>query len=239
VTDYRAHQKREKQAARATAMRGSLEQMMNQLKTQGRKDFALVIKSDVQGSSEAIVGSLEKLGNEEVGARVLHAGVGGITESDVTLAAASGAVILGFNVRANKEARGAAERAGIEIRYYNIIYDLIDDVKKAMSGMLAPTLRETTLGTAQILEIFAVSKVGKVAGCRVTDGTVERGQHVRLIRDNVVIHEGKLATLRRVKDDVKEVLAGQECGMSFENYQDMRVGDLIECYRVESIERSL
>jgi translation initiation factor IF-2 len=142
-------------------------------------------------------------------------------------------------VRANKEARGAAERAGIEIRYYNIIYDLIDDVKKAMSGMLAPTLRETTLGTAQILEIFAVSKVGKVAGCRVTDGTVERGQHVRLIRDNVVIHEGKLATLRRVKDDVKEVQAGQECGMSFENYQDMRVGDLIECYRVESIERSL
>jgi translation initiation factor IF-2 len=239
VTDYRAHQKREKQAARATAMRGSLEQMMNQLKTQGRKDFALVIKADVQGSSEAIVGSLEKLGNEEVGARVLHAGVGGITESDVTLAAASGAVILGFNVRANKEARGAAERAGIEIRYYNIIYDLIDDVKKAMSGMLAPTLRETTLGTAQILEIFAVSKVGKVAGCRVTDGTVERGQHVRLIRDNVVIHEGKLATLRRVKDDVKEVQAGQECGMSFENYQDMRVGDLIECYRVESIERSL
>ncbi|MGD9845775.1 MAG: translation initiation factor IF-2 [Variibacter sp.] len=239
VTDYRAHQKREKQAARATAMRGSLEQMMNQLKTQGRKDFALVIKADVQGSSEAIVGSLEKLGNEEVGARVLHAGVGGITESDVTLAAASGAVILGFNVRANKEARAAAERAGIEIRYYNIIYDLIDDVKKAMSGMLAPTLRETTLGTAQILEIFKVSKVGNVAGCRVTDGTVERGQHVRLIRDNVVIHEGKLATLRRVKDDVKEVQAGQECGMSFENYQDMRVGDLIECYRVESIERSL
>ncbi|MGE0752751.1 MAG: translation initiation factor IF-2 [Variibacter sp.] len=239
VTDYRAHQKREKQAARATAMRGSLEQMMNQLKTQGRKDFALVIKADVQGSSEAIVGSLEKLGNEEVGARVLHAGVGGITESDVTLAAASGAVILGFNVRANKEARAAAERAGIEIRYYNIIYDLIDDVKKAMSGLLAPTLRETTLGTAQILEIFSVSKVGKVAGCRVTDGTVERGQHVRLIRDNVVIHEGKLATLRRVKDDVREVQAGQECGMSFENYQDMRVGDLIECYRVESIERSL
>jgi translation initiation factor IF-2 len=239
VTDYRARQKREKTAARATGMRGSLEQMMSQLKTAGRKDLALIVKADVQGSLEAILGAIEKLGTEEVGARVLHAGVGGITESDVTLAEASGVPIIGFNVRAHKEAREAAEQAGIEIRYYNVIYDLVDDVKKAMSGLLAPTLRETMLGNALILEIFAVSKVGKVAGCRVTDGKVERGANVRLIRDNVVIHEGKLSQLKRFKDDAREVLVGQECGMAFENYQDMRQGDVIECYRVEQVQRSL
>ena len=239
VTDYRARQKREKTAARATGMRGSLEQMMAQAKTSGRKEFPLVIKTDVQGSLEAIIGALDKLGTDEVAARVLHAGVGGISESDVTLAEASGVPIIAFNVRANKEAREAAERAGIEIRYYNIIYDLVDDVKKAMSGLLAPTLRETMLGNAQILEIFKVSKVGNIAGCRVTDGTVERGANVRLIRDNVVIHEGKLSQLKRFKDDVREVGAGQECGMAFENYQDMRQGDVIECYRVETIQRCL
>ena len=239
VTDYRARQKREKTAARATGMRGSLEQMMAQAKTSGRKEFPLVIKADVQGSLEAVIGSLDKLGTDEVAARVLHAGVGGISESDVTLAEASGVPIIAFNVRANKEAREAAERAGIEIRYYNIIYDLVDDVKKAMSGLLAPTLRETMLGNAQILEIFKVSKVGNIAGCRVTDGTVERGANVRLIRDNVVIHEGKLSQLKRFKDDAKEVSAGMECGMAFENYQDMRQGDVIECYRVETIQRSL
>jgi translation initiation factor IF-2 len=239
VTDYRARQKREKTAARATGMRGSLEQMMAQAKTSGRKEFPLVIKADVQGSLEAIIGALDKLGTEEVAARVLHAGVGGISESDVTLAEASGVPIIAFNVRANKEAREAAERAGIEIRYYNIIYDLVDDVKKAMSGLLPPTLRETMLGNAQILEIFNVSKIGKIAGCKVTDGTVERGANVRLIRDNVVIHEGKLSQLKRFKDDVREVGAGMECGMAFENYQDMRQGDVIECYRVEQIQRSL
>ena len=239
VTDYRARQKREKTAARATGMRGSLEQMMAQAKTSGRKEFPLVIKADVQGSLEAVIGSLDKLGTDEVAARVLHAGVGGISESDVTLAEASSVPIIAFNVRANKEAREAAERAGIEIRYYNIIYDLVDDVKKAMSGLLAPTLRETMLGNAQILEIFKVSKVGNIAGCRVTDGTVERGANVRLIRDNVVIHEGKLSQLKRFKDDAKEVSAGMECGMAFENYQDMRQGDVIECYRVETIQRSL
>ena len=239
ITDYRARQKREKQANRAITMRGSLEQMMHQLKSSGTKEFSLVIKADVQGSLEAIIGSLDKLGTEEVTARVLHAGVGGITESDVTLAHASGVPIIGFNVRAHKEAREAAERDGIEIRYYNIIYDLIDDVKKAMSGLLPPTLRETMLGNAQILEVFNISKVGKIAGCRVTDGTVERGASVRLIRDNVVIHEGKLSQLKRFKDDVKEVSAGMECGMSFESYQDMRVGDVIECYRVEQVQRSL
>src|SRR5262244_2585959 len=239
VTDYRARQKREKMAARATGMRGSLEQMMAQAKTSGRKEFPLVIKADVQGSVEAIIGALDKLATDEVAARVLHAGVGGISESDVTLAEASGVPIIAFNVRANKEAREAAERAGIEIRYYNIIYDLVDDVKKAMSGLLAPTLRETMLGNAQILEIFNISKVGKIAGCKVTDGTVERGANVRLIRDNVVIHEGKLSQLKRFKDDVREVGAGMECGMAFENYQDMRQGDVIECYRVEQIQRSL
>jgi len=239
VTDYRARQKREKMAARASGMRGSLEQMMSQLKTAGRKEFPLLIKGDVQGSVEAIVGALDKLGTSEVGARIILAGAGGISESDITLAEASGAAVIGFNVRAHKEAREMAERDGVEIRYYNIIYDLVDDVKKAMSGLLAPTLRETMLGNALILEIFTVSKVGKIAGCRVTDGTVERGANVRLIRDNVVIHEGRLSQLKRFKDDAREVLAGQECGMAFENYQDMRAGDVIECYRVESVQRSL
>ena len=239
ITSYRAHQKRENAAASISGMRGSLEQMMSQLKTSGRKEFPLIVKADVQGSLEAILGSLEKLGTEEVAARILHAGVGGISESDVTLAEGFNAAIIGFSVRANKEAAAAAKRNGIEIRYYNIIYDLVDDVKKAMSGLLAPTLRETMLGNAQILEVFNISKVGKVAGCRVTDGTVERGANVRLIRDNVVVHEGKLSTLKRFKDEVKEVQSGQECGMAFENYGDMRVGDIIECYRVETIQRSL
>jgi translation initiation factor IF-2 len=239
IADYRARQKRDILAARQTGMRGSLEQMMNQLKTSGLKEFPLVVKGDVQGSIEAIVGSLEKLSTEEVAARVIFAGAGGITESDVTLAEASGAVVIGFNVRAHKEAREAAERAGIEIRYYNIIYDLVDDVKKAMSGLLPPTLRETMLGNATILEIFKVSKVGNIAGCRVTDGVVERGANVRLIRDSVVVHQGKLSQLKRFKDDAREVVAGQECGMAFENYQDMKAGDVIECYRVESVQRTL
>jgi len=239
VTDYRARQKRDKAAARQTGMRGSLEQMMAQVKTAGRKEFPLVIKADVQGSVEAIAGALEKLGNDEVAARIIHSGVGGISESDVTLAESSGAAIIGFNVRAHKEAREAAERTGTEIRYYNIIYNLVDDVKKAMSGLLTPELRETMLGNAQILEIFNISKVGKIAGCRVTDGRVERGANVRLIRDNVVIHEGKLSQLKRFKDDAREVVAGQECGMAFEGYQDMRQGDVIECYRVETVQRSL
>jgi translation initiation factor IF-2 len=239
ITEYRERQKREKAAARGSVARGSLSDMMSQLKTAGRKEFPLVIKGDVQGSVEAIVATLEKLNTEEVAARVIHAGVGGITESDITLAEASQAAVIGFNVRAHKEARALAEQSGIEIRYYNIIYNLIDDVKAAMSGLLAPTLREDMLGNAEILEVFTISKVGKVAGCRVTDGTVQRGANVRLIRDNVVVHEGKLSTLKRFKDEVKEVQAGQECGMAFENYQDMRTGDVIECYTVQEIKRSL
>jgi translation initiation factor IF-2 len=238
ITDYRQRKLREVKAAGA-GTRGSLEKMMSQLGEEGAKEFPLIIKGDVQGSVEAITAALEKLGTEEVEARVVHAGVGGVTESDVTLAKASGAAVVGFNVRANTQARQAARQEGIEIRYYNVIYDLVDDIKAAMSGLLEPTLRETFLGNAEILEVFNITKVGKVAGCRVTEGKVERGAGVRLIRDNVVIHEGKLSTLKRFKDEVKEVQVGQECGMSFENYQDIRKGDIIECYRVEKVERSL
>jgi translation initiation factor IF-2 len=185
------------------------------------------------------VGALRKLGTDEVEARIVHSGVGGITESDIVLAGASKAVVLGFNVRANVQAKAAADQAGAEIRYYNIIYDLVDDVKAAMSGLLSPTIREVFLGNARILEVFNISKVGKVAGCRVAEGKVERGARVRLIRDNVVIHEGTLSTLKRFKDEVKEVPAGQECGMAFANYQDIREGDTIECFTVETIKRTL
>jgi translation initiation factor IF-2 len=240
VADYRERQKRELAAARGAGQQRSLVDMMKQAKDQaGRKEFPLVIKGDVQGSVEAIAASVEKLGNDEVRARVLHTAVGGITESDITLANATGAVILAFNVRAHKEAREAAERHGVEIRYYNIIYDLVDDVKQAMSGLLAPTLRESMLGNAEIKQVFNISKVGNVAGCLVTDGKVERGAKVRLIRDSVVIHEGTLKTLKRFKDEVKEVIAGQECGMAFANYEDMRAGDIIECFRVEEVQRTL
>ncbi|MDQ0314676.1 translation initiation factor IF-2 [Amorphus orientalis] len=238
ISEYRQRVRREKASAKPMA-RGSLEQMMSDLKAAGTAEFPLVIKGDVQGSVEAIIGSLEKLNTDEVAARVIHSGVGAITESDVTLAEASGAAIIGFNVRANPQARQASDRNGIEIRYYNIIYNLVDDVKAAMSGMLSPERRETFLGNAEILEVFNITKVGKVAGCRVTEGMVERGASVRLLRDNVVIHEGKLSTLKRFKDEVKEVQVGQECGMAFENYQDIRQGDLIECYRVEEIARTL
>jgi translation initiation factor IF-2 len=239
VTDYRDRQRRDKAAARGGAGR-SLVDMLSALKTNaGKKEFPLLIKGDVQGSVEAIAGALEKVGNDEVSARVLHTGVGGISESDVTLANTTGAVILAFNVRSNKEAREMAERNGVEIRYYSIIYDLVDDVKAAMSGLLAPTLRETMLGNAEIREVFSITRVGKVAGCIVTEGKVERGAKVRLIRDKVVIHEGTLKTLKRFKDEVKEVQTGQECGMAFENYEDMRVGDVIENFRVEEIKRSL
>jgi len=237
ITDYRQRERRKRLAV--AGQRGSLEQMMTNLKAAGTKEFTLLVKGDVQGSVEAIVAALDKLGTEEVRARIVHAGVGGITESDVGLAATSGAVILGFNVRANAQAREAAERDGVEIRYYNVIYDLVDEVKQAMSGLLAPTRRETFLGNAEILEVFTISKVGKVAGCRVTEGKVERGAQVRLIRDNVVVHEGRLSTLKRFKDEVREVVAGQECGMAFEGYQDMRQGDVIECFEVEHVQRTL
>ncbi|MFC6391630.1 translation initiation factor IF-2 [Methylorubrum zatmanii] len=240
VTEYRARIKRERLNARTGGANRSLVDMMREAKEgSGRKELPIVIKGDVQGSVEAINGALTALGNDEVGVRILLSGVGGITESDITLANASKAVVIGFNVRAHKEARNAAERDGTEIRYYSIIYDLVDDIKATLSGMLPPTLREERLGEAQILQIFDVSKVGKIAGCRVMEGVVQRGAHVRLLRNDVVIHEGKLSQLKRLKDDAKEVTAGYECGMSFENYQDMRVGDFIECFRVEEIRRTL
>ena len=239
VSEYRQRLAREKAVARQAGQRGSLEQMMSQLQTSGLKEFPLVIKGDVQGSIEAIVNALDKLGTDEVRARIVHSGAGAITESDVSLAETSEGAIIGFNVRANKQARDAAEQAGIEIRYYNIIYDLVDDIKAAMSGLLSPERRETFLGNAEILEVFNITKVGKVAGCRVTEGKVERGAGVRLIRDNVVIHEGTLKTLKRFKDEVAEVPAGQECGMAFANYEDIRAGDVIEAYRVEMVTRTL
>ena len=239
ITEYRQRLARDKAAARQSGSRGSLEQMMTQLQSSGLKEFPLLIKGDVQGSIEAIAGALEKLGTDEVRVRIVHSGAGAITESDISLAEASNAAIIGFNVRANAQARAASERSGIEIRYYNIIYDLVDDVKAAMSGLLSPERRETFLGNAEILEVFNITKIGKVAGCRVTEGKVERGAGVRLLRDNVVIHEGKLKTLKRFKDEVAEVPVGQECGMAFENYEDIRAGDVIECFRVEHITRTL
>ncbi len=239
ISDYRHRLARDKSAASLAGSRGSLEQMMSQLQTNELSEAAVVVKGDVQGSVEAIIGSLEKLGTDEVAARIVHSAVGAVTESDVALAVASNAPILAFNVRASKKVRDVAQAEGIEIRYYSIIYDLVDDIKAVLSGMLAPERRETFLGYAEILDVFNVSKIGKVAGCVITEGKVERGIGVRLLRDNVVIHEGMLSTLKRFKDEVSEVTSGQECGMAFENYQDMRKGDMIECFRVEEIERSL
>ena len=238
VADYRARKARE-QATMAGPKAASLDQMMNQLQNAERAEMALVVKGDVQGSVEAIAQAAEKLGNDEVSARVVHTGVGGITESDVTLASASNAVVMGFNVRANGQARQSAEAAGIEIRYYNVIYDLVDDLKAAMAGMLSPDLRETALGKAKVLEVFSVGKGDKAAGCLIEEGMVRRGAKVRLIRDDIVIHEGELSSLRRFKDEVKEVPSGQECGMAFENYADLKAGDIIECYEVEEVARTL
>ena len=237
ITDYRVRKRREALGSAGSAR--TLEQMMQQLKEAGKKEFPLVVKGDVQGSVEAITGALAKLGNEEVGARIVHSGVGQITESDIALASASKAIILGFNVRANVQAKQAADSQGIEIRYYSIIYDLVDEVKAAMSGLLAPTKKEVFLGYATIKQVFNISKQGKVAGCQVTEGKVERGAKVRLLRDKTVIHEGTLSILKRFKDDVREVPVGQECGMAFANYQDIREGDEIECFQVETIARTL
>jgi translation initiation factor IF-2 len=237
VAAFRIHTKRETDIA--AQARGSLEQMLSRIKEGEAQELPVVIKSDVHGSLEAIVGSLEKVGTDEVKARILHAAVGGINESDVTLAGATDAMIIGFNVRANPQARELARRDGIEIRYYSIIYNLVDDIKALLSGLLAPQRQEKFLGYAEIREVFNISKVGKVAGCMVTDGLVKRGAKVRLLRDDVVIHDGSLKTLRRFKDEVREVKEGYECGMAFENYHDIQVGDQIECYEVEEIARAL
>jgi len=236
VAEFR--QAKAKEAA-SLASKGSLESMFSALKEGSAEELPVVIKGDVHGSVEAIIGTLQKLSTEEVKVNVLHQGVGGITESDITLARASNAMVVGFNVRANAQARESAKRDGIDIRYYSIIYELVDDVKAMMSGLLKPEQRENFLGYASILETFNVTKVGRVAGCRITEGVVKRGAKVRLLRDDTVIHEGTLKTLRRFKDEVREVANGLECGMAFENYQDVQVGDQIECFEIEEIARQL
>lgn len=241
ITEYRQRQKRQVQGKAGAAARASLEQLMTKLKDGAMEtsELPVVVKGDVQGSVEAISQSLDRISTEEVRASVIHGAVGGISESDVLLAQSTGAPIFAFNVRANKQARELAEQEGVEIRYYSVIYDLIDDVRDTLSGMLAPEKRETFIGYAEILEVFNITKVGKVAGCRVTEGVVKRGCGVRLLRDDVVIHEGMLKTLKRFKDEVAEVNNGTECGMAFEKYDDIRQGDRIECFEVEEIERRL
>jgi len=237
VSEFRTRRTR---AQSATASpRSTLEQMFSQIKDGQASEFPVVIKADVQGSLEAIMGAMAKMETDEVAVRVLHGAVGGINESDVTLAQASNALIIGFNVRANAQARELARRENAEIRYYSVIYDVTDDMKSVLSGMLEPTRKENFIGNAEVKEVFGVTKIGKVAGCLVTDGVVKKGAGVRLLRDDVVVHEGTLSTLRRFKDDVNEVRAGTECGMSFENYDDIKIGDVIEAFEVEIVARTL
>jgi translation initiation factor IF-2 len=238
IAEYRGKAAKEKRAAVGAAT--TLDQLMAKAKAdQSVAELPILVKADVQGSAEAIVQAMEKIGNDEVRVRVLHSGVGAITETDVGLAEASGAPIMGFNVRANASARNTANQKGVEIRYYSVIYDLVDDVKKAASGLLSNEIREKFIGYAQIKEVFKVSGVGKVAGCLVTEGVARRSAGVRLLRDDVVIHEGNLKTLKRFKDEVKEVISGQECGMAFENYEDIRPGDVIEIFEREEVVRNL
>lgn len=237
ISEFR--QRRVREAKSAISARGTMEQMFSKIAAGEIKELPLIIKSDVQGSMEAISSSLSKLSTDEVKVNILHSAVGEITESDVTLANASQAMIIGFNVRANPQAREAARKDGIEIRYYSIIYDVVDEVKANLGGLLAPTLREKYLGSAAIRDVFNITKVGKVAGCMITEGIVKRGAKVRLLRDNIVIHEGSLKTLKRFKDEVKEVREGYECGMAFENYNDIKAGDTIECFEIEEIIRTL
>ncbi|MCV6825566.1 MULTISPECIES: translation initiation factor IF-2 [Halocynthiibacter] len=238
IADYRAHAAKEKRAAIGAAT--TLEQLMAKAKDdENVAELPILVKADVQGSAEAIVQAMEKIGNDEVRVRVLHSGVGAITESDIGLAEASEAPVFGFNVRANASARNSANQKGVEIRYYSVIYDLVDDVKAAASGLLSAEIRENFIGYASIKEVFKVTGVGRVAGCIVTEGVARRSAGVRLLRDDVVIHEGTLKTLKRFKDEVKEVQSGQECGMAFENYDDIRPGDVIEIFERESVERTL
>jgi translation initiation factor IF-2 len=237
VAGYR--QRKERDVKAAAGARGTLEEMFSKIAAGEAKELPVVIKGDVQGSVEAIVSTLERMGTDEVKVRVLHSAVGGINESDITLARASNALVIGFNVRANPQARDMARRDTVDIRYYSIIYDVADDLRQALTGMLAPLLKERFLGNAEIREVFSITKIGKVAGCMVTEGMVKRGAKVRLLRDNVVIHEGALGQLKRFKDDVKDVREGYECGMSFENYNDIQVGDTIECYEIEEVAATL
>ncbi|MEM6322083.1 MAG: translation initiation factor IF-2, partial [Pseudomonadota bacterium] len=238
IAEYRENAAKEKRAAAGAA--ATLDQLLAKAKAdENVSELPILVKADVQGSAEAIVQAMEKIGNDEVRVRVLHSGVGAITETDIGLAEASDAPVIGFNVRANAPARNAANQKGVEIRYYSVIYDLVDDVKKAASGLLGAEIREKFIGYAEIKEVFKVSKVGNVAGCLVTEGVARRSAGVRLLRDSVVIHEGTLKTLKRFKDEVPEVQSGQECGMAFENYEDIRQGDVIEIFEREEVERSL
>ena len=237
VSEYRQRVMREKEAA--SGARGSVEQMLSAIAAGEAEELPVVIKTDVHGSLEAIRVAIEKLGTDQVKVRILSSGVGAISESDINLAAASQGMIIAFNVRANPQARDQARRDGIEIRYHSIIYELIDEIKAAMTGLLSPDTKENFIGYAEILEVFNITKVGKIAGCKVTEGTIKRGCSVRLLRDNVVIHEGTLKTLKRFKDEVKDVVEGQECGMAFENYSDLVAGDVIECFEVQEIARTL
>ena len=237
VSEYRQRVMREKEAA--SGARGSVEQMLSAIAAGEAEELPVVIKTDVHGSLEAIRVAIEKLGTDQVKVRILSSGVGAISESDINLAAASQGMIIAFNVRANPQARDQARRDGIEIRYHSIIYELIDEIKAAMTGLLSPDTKENFIGYAEILEVFNITKVGKIAGCKVTEGTIKRGCSVRLLRDNVVIHEGTLKTLKRFKDEVKDVVEGQECGMAFENYSDLVAGDVIECFEIQEIARTL
>ncbi|MDE8346233.1 MAG: translation initiation factor IF-2 [Acidocella sp.] len=235
IVEYRALKLRDRSAAAATAGRGTMEEMLARIQAGAQKEVAVVVKADVQGSAEAIGVTVTKVGNEEVRVRVLYSGVGQITESDVQLAKASDAIVIGFNVRANAQARELAHRDGVDIRYYSIIYEVADDIEKLVKGKLAPVHREKFLGYAEIRQVFNITKTGKVAGCYFTEGLVKRGAGVRLLRDNVVIHQGDLSQLKRFKDDVKEVARGYECGLSFAGFQDLREGDVVECYETEIV----
>jgi translation initiation factor IF-2 len=238
IAEYRANAAKEKRAAAGAAV--TLDQLMANAKaSESVSELPILVKGDVQGSTEAIVQAMAKIGNDEVRVRVLHSGVGAITESDIALAEASGAPVIGFNVRANASARQSANQKGVEIRYYSIIYDLVDDIKAAASGLLSAEVRENFIGYANIKEVFKVSNVGMIAGCLVTEGVARRSAGVRLLRDDVVIHEGTLKTLKRFKDEVPEVQSGQECGMAFEKYEDIRPKDVIEIFEREEVERTL
>ena len=237
ITGYRIRKEREAKLVKSA--KSAMEQMLDKIKSGEVKNLPIIIKADVQGSIEAIEGTVSKLSNDEVKVQILHSAVGGISESDVTLAKASNALIIGFNVRANAQARDMARRDNVEIKYYSIIYDVLDDIKKGLEGMLSPELREKLLGYAEIREVYNITGVGKVGGCMVTEGMVKRGAKIRLLRDNVVIHDGAIGQLKRFKEDVKEVKEGFECGISFENYNDIQKGDFIECYEIEEIAAKL
>ena len=235
ITEFRARRTRDKAAGVSAGARGTLDQMLARIQAGVQKEVAVLIKADVQGSAEAIQATVLKQSGEEVKVRVLLAGVGQITESDIQLAKASDAVIVAFNVRATAQARDLAQREGVDIRYYSIIYEVADDIEKLVKGKIAPKERERFLGYAEVRKVFTITKIGKVAGCMVTDGLVKRGAGVRVLRDNVVIHTGELSQLKRFKDDVREVARGYECGLSFANFHDLQEGDVVECYETELV----